>query len=343
MRTQKTSRPGTSSAAPSASRVRARSARKNHALPPPEQTSKSAVAPPSASLKKGSKGAAVDQLQRCLVKTGHLSAADYKTGPGIFGRKTDAALKRFQAESGLTADGIYGPASRAALAKALGTKPQPKPPQATGEAQGLYWSDGFKNRAALTFDDGPHPQNTPKILDILARHNAKATFFVTGANAQRYPALIKRIVAEGHTLGAHSWNHDDQAKLTQAQVEADMKRTEAAIVKALGRPYDVQQFRPPYGAMDAEVKNAARKLNHQIVLWTVDSNDWRYRNDDAAILQNVFSGSSSVHARGGTLLFHDIHPQTVRVLDDVLVRLQKSGFKIQKTDQFLYEKYGANA
>lgn len=335
MRTEKSARP-TPAAAP-----RARKKSNAAARPPP---SAAAPTPPSASLKKGSKGAAVDQLQQCLVKTGHLAASDYRTGPGVFGGRTEAALKRFQAEHGLTADGVYGPASRAALASALGVKP-PKPPkpQPSGEAEGLYWNDGFKNRAALTFDDGPHPQNTPRILDILNKHGAKATFFITGENALRHPALLKRIVAEGHTLGAHSWNHSDQTKLTQAQIEADMLKTEAAIEKALGRPYDVQQFRPPYGAVDAKVKNAARKLDNQIVLWTVDSNDWRHRNDDAAILRNIFEGAHSVHARGGTLLFHDIHPQTVRVLDTVLARLKNRGFKIEKTDQFLYEKYEGRA
>ncbi|MNL79626.1 Peptidoglycan-N-acetylglucosamine deacetylase [compost metagenome] len=76
-----------------------------------------------------------------------------------------------------------------------------------------------------------------------------------------------------------------------------------------------------------------------MILWNVDSNDWRYPKDDAKILDNIFKGSSSVYVRGGVILFHDIHPQSVRVLDDVIERLQKEGFKFEKTDSFIEKKY----
>jgi peptidoglycan/xylan/chitin deacetylase (PgdA/CDA1 family) len=92
-------------------------------------------------------------------------------------------------------------------------------------------------------------------------------------------------------------------------------------------------IRPPYGAGPRQVREAAP--GKEVVMWNVDSNDWRHRNDDAKILENIFEGAASVRARGGIILFHDIHPQTVRVLDDVIGRLQRDGYSIQRTDEYL--------
>jgi peptidoglycan/xylan/chitin deacetylase (PgdA/CDA1 family) len=219
-------------------------------------------------------------------------------------------------------------------------KPAPKPSPKPAEAvKGLFYNDRFEKQVALTFDDGPHPVNTPKVLDILKEYGVKGTFFVTGANAERYPELIKRIAAEGHTLGNHTFAHPDLAKLSEADVLNELARTQRAVDKALGKHYELAQVRPPYGSMDAEVKSAINQGDDTAILWNVDSNDWRHRDDDAKILDNIFSGSSSVYVRGGVILFHDIHPQTVRVLDDVIARLQKEKFTITKTDDFLDRKY----
>ncbi len=235
-------------------------------------------------------------------------------------------------------------------AKTTPTQPAPKPttptapskpsPKPSNEAvQGLFYNDRFEKQVALTFDDGPHPVNTPKVLDILKEYGVKGTFFVTGNNAERYPELIKRIVKEGHTLGNHTFTHPDLAKMSEADVLNELARTQRAVDKALGKHYELEQVRPPYGSMDAEVKSAISKGDDMAILWNVDSNDWRYKNDDAKILDNIFAGSSSVYVRGGVLLFHDIHPQTVRVLDDVLARLKSEKFTITTTDAFLDQKY----
>ncbi|HEY3445833.1 MAG TPA: polysaccharide deacetylase family protein [Myxococcales bacterium] len=189
-------------------------------------------------------------------------------------------------------------------------------------------TDGFQKVVSLTFDDGPHPVNTPRVLEILKKHDVKATFFVTGEGVLKQPDLIRRIVAEGHTLGNHTFTHANLSKLTPAQAKVELEKTQAAIDKVLGYHYPISVVRPPYGAGPA-VARAAMEPGQKIVLWNVDSNDWRYKNDDAKIMENIFAGSNSVQARGGTILMHDIQPQTVRVLDDVISRLQKQGFDIQ--------------
>lgn len=185
----------------------------------------------------------------------------------------------------------------------------------------------------LTFDDGPHPVNTPKVLDTLKQFDAQATFFVTGEHAAQNPKLLQRIVAEGHTLGYHTYDHANLSKLTPAQISQDMKKTQAAIDQALGYHYELKLVRPPYGAGADRVKQAAP--DKQVVLWNVDSNDWRFRKDDAQILKQVFEGANSVHARGASiLLMHDIHPQTTRVLGETLQRLRDGGYDIQNAGQF---------
>lgn len=207
--------------------------------------------------------------------------------------------------------------------------------------KGIFWPERFQGKAALTFDDGPHPVNTPKVLDILKRYGAKATFFVLGKKAREYPELIRRIVAEGHTLGNHSDDHPDYVKVSRAEIERQLDATQAAVDAALGRSHPLVQMRPPYGSMDNVVKEVIHARGNMAVLWNADSWDWRYRNDDPRILANVFAVPGGVQTTGGAILFHDIHPQTVRVLGDVLTRLKRLGIAVVTTEELLRQKYAA--
>ena len=212
----------------------------------------------------------------------------------------------------------------------------PAPP---APIRGLFWSERFPGKAALTFDDGPHPVNTPKVLDILKKEGVKATFFVVGTNVRKYPELVRRIVAEGHALGSHSDNHHDYAKVDRAEVARQLTQLQAAVNEVLGRPYTLWQVRPPYGSMDSVAKEVIQSSGHMAVMWTVDSRDWRFRRDDSRIVQSVFSPTDGIKTRGGVILFHDIHSQTVRVIDDVVVRLKRERLNLVTTEQLLRQKY----
>jgi peptidoglycan/xylan/chitin deacetylase (PgdA/CDA1 family) len=213
-------------------------------------------------------------------------------------------------------------------------KPVQPPP-----VRGLFWPERFPGKAALTFDDGPHPVNTPKVLDILKRSGVKATFFVVGKKVRQFPELVRRIVAEGHILGNHSDDHADFAKTDRAEVVRQLAATQAAVDAALGRPYPMQQVRPPYGSMDSVVKDILHSQGQMAVLWNVDSWDWRHRADDSRILSSIFAVPGGVQSTGGAILFHDIHPQTVRVLGDVLARLKRHNISVVTTDALLKQKY----
>lgn len=195
-----------------------------------------------------------------------------------------------------------------------------------------------KGHFVLTFDDGPNPKVTPKILDTLKEHNIKgAVFFVTGANAQRYPDLVKRIVAEGHVLGDHTWSHPDLRDLSQTKALSELTRTDAAVDKALGYDYPLKLVRPPYGATNSSVlKTIHDKYGGKSVVWQVDSEDWRVQSDirqgkpTTSLTNRVVSGVKAMdkQGRGGVILMHDIHSNTGKDLDKVLDTLESKGYEI---------------
>jgi peptidoglycan/xylan/chitin deacetylase (PgdA/CDA1 family) len=125
--------------------------------------------------------------------------------------------------------------------------------------------------ARLTFDDGPS-RYTAMILDRLAEHRVKATFFVVGRSVRRQRALVQRAAAEGHTIGNHSWNHPHLPRLARTAIREQLERTSAAIADVLGHP--PRLFRPPYGDRDERVDAVAAELGLKTVLWDVDPRDW---------------------------------------------------------------------
>ena len=126
--------------------------------------------------------------------------------------------------------------------------------------------DGVGRRTALTFDDGPDPRWTPRVLDALAAHDAKATFFMVGERAQRHPELVARVVAAGHEVGNHTWSHLRIDRLDLHQVLGQLSRTHDTLTQLAGRPPTL--FRPPWGEIDAVGLLAAAELDYRVVLWS---------------------------------------------------------------------------
>lgn len=131
---------------------------------------------------------------------------------------------------------------------------------------------------ALTFDDGPNPAWTPRLLDILAGHDVRATFFLIGKYAQAEPALVRRIAEAGHAIGNHSWSHPNLALTAGAKIYEELKRTNGALEQILGLP--VHLFRPPFGARRPKVFHVARSLGLIPVLWNAMTDDWEQPSAD---------------------------------------------------------------
>ncbi|GAA1540574.1 hypothetical protein GCM10009678_23710 [Actinomadura kijaniata] len=171
---------------------------------------------------------------------------------------------------------------------------------------------------ALTFDDGPMAP-TAKLLDILARHQARATFFMVGRNVESRPDLLRRELAAGHELANHSYTHVDLGRSSAAKVHAELSRTQAAIKHATGVTPTL--MRPPYGSTDGTVASVSRRLGLAQILWTVDPLDWKDR-DSRQVEQRVLRATRPGHI----VLLHDIHPSTVAAVPAILQRLSAKGY-----------------
>ena len=156
----------------------------------------------------------------------------------------------------------------------------------------------------LTFDDGPNPQATPELLEILARHRVRATFFLIGDHAVREPALTRQIHAAGHTIGNHTMHHPWLPRHLNAFIREELRAASQTIEDILGAP--VALFRPPHGARRPFVFRAARELNLQVVLWNMIVGDWKSRSADD-LLKRIQSGVSlnQRRERGTNLVLHD--------------------------------------
>jgi len=125
---------------------------------------------------------------------------------------------------------------------------------------------------ALTFDDGPNLTWTPRLLDMLASHEVRATFFLLGERAQAQPDLVRRIAEGGHLIGNHSWDHPNLARCTGERIRRELRWTREALEQITGAA--VRFFRPPFGARRPAVFRIARDLNLQPVLWNAMTSDW---------------------------------------------------------------------
>lgn len=172
-------------------------------------------------------------------------------------------------------------------------------------------------QVALTFDDGPDPKVTPQILATLAKYDAKATFFMLGSRVEFYPDIAKEILNAGHELGNHTWTHANLTNMSTEAIKNEVSRTSDIIEQATGQLPSV--FRPPYGASNDNLLNI---LDLPVVLWNLDTLDWKYR-DRAQLLSSV---KSNVHD-GSTILMHDIHLSTAQGLDSVLAFLKNEGYE----------------
>jgi peptidoglycan/xylan/chitin deacetylase (PgdA/CDA1 family) len=157
---------------------------------------------------------------------------------------------------------------------------------------------------ALTFDDGPNPAWTPRLLEILDKHNIKATFFLVGKFAAEEPILTRFIADAGHVIGNHSWSHPNLALISPARVHQELRQTKIALEQIIENP--VRFFRPPYGARRPDVLRAARDLGMNPVLWNTMTNDWEEPSGDR-IADRLATKVDALGRRGrsATIVLHD--------------------------------------
>lgn len=193
-----------------------------------------------------------------------------------------------------------------------------------------------ENALALTFDDGPHSEHTPAVLDLLKQHGIKAAFFVIGRNATQYPALIRRIDQENHVLGGHSFSHHNFFDLFPARkMREELKQTAEAVEEVTGRR--MRWFRPPYSVTNPTLSRALKQTGYLSIGWSLKSRDTVVQEPEAVvnrILEKVQPGDM--------ILFHDNRKVTAAVLALLIPALKERGFSFARPDELLkldaYEK-----
>ncbi len=178
---------------------------------------------------------------------------------------------------------------------------------------------------ALTFDDGPSPQTTNRLLDILQQNNVKATFFVLGDNAARYPEILQRQVNDGHQIGNHSRRHKSFNRLSNDELSDEINYTNQIVKDATG--YTPSLTRPPYGDFNQRVFDKLNELNQATVLWSVDTRDWEMRNSEL-----IYNRAIASAEHGSIILFHDIHATTIDAIDPIIKELKARGFYLVTVD-----------
>lgn len=175
-----------------------------------------------------------------------------------------------------------------------------------------------KGYVALTFDDGPYPPTTNRVLDKLKEYNAKATFYVLGNRAEKYRDTVKRIYDEGNEIGNHSYSHKNLTKVDEVQFNIEVNGTNNIIENIIGKKPET--IRPPYGANNEEVN---KKIGMPLVNWNIDTLDWKHKNPEL-IKQNILNNLQD----GNIILMHDIHSTTVDAIVDIIDDIHNMGYRM---------------
>lgn len=171
---------------------------------------------------------------------------------------------------------------------------------------------------ALTFDDGPNPTYTTRILDTLKANYSHATFFVVGDNSEKYQDTLKEIALAGCEIGNHTYSHANLTSISDAKVEEELDKVDRAVKKATGENTTV--IRPPYGAYDDDLLEL---LDKPVILWDLDTEDWDSRN-----AQKIVDNIMDTVKDGDIILMHDIYDSTAEAVEILVPKLKEQGYQI---------------
>ncbi|MGY0391039.1 polysaccharide deacetylase family protein [Bizionia sp. KMM 8389] len=182
------------------------------------------------------------------------------------------------------------------------------------------------NHVSITFDDGPHPDFTPKVLELLKKHNAKATFFCIGKEIESNPTLFKQILREGHTIGNHSYTHAHNFGFFNTEkVQKELEKTNNIIYQLT--QHQVKLFRPPFGVTNPNIARAVKRLNFTTIGWNKRSLDTTSLSES-----KILKRATKNLKPGDVILLHDTSEKSVRVLERLLLFLQANNLQSVTVD-----------
>lgn len=187
----------------------------------------------------------------------------------------------------------------------------------------------IKNEIAITFDDGPHPEFTLKVLALLKQYQVKATFFCIGKQVENYPHLFQNIINEGHTVGNHTYSHDNMfGFFSTKKVISDLERTNAIVLEETN--LNLNLYRPAFGVTNPRIKKALKSTKLQAIGWNKRSLD-----TTGLSKENILKRASKNLKKGDIILLHDTSEKTVWVLEQLLLILQKQHLQAVTVDRLL--------
>lgn len=193
----------------------------------------------------------------------------------------------------------------------------------------IHRVDTRERVVALTFDDGPHPRHTPRMLDLLDRHQVKATFFMMGRNVERHPDVVLQVLARGHEVGNHSYSHPRLVFMAPGRVRHEISRTDA-LLRSLGVTGDIH-FSPPHGSKFVVLPYVLTQMGKLSVLSDVDVEEWK--RPPAAVM--VRSALEQVRP-GSVMQFHDpLGEETLKAVDQVVTRLLAQGYRFERISELI--------
>jgi len=203
------------------------------------------------------------------------------------------------------------------------------------------WRGGVEERmVALTFDDGPKPEFSYKVLDILDRYGVKATFFVVGNEVEEHSDIILRMEGSGHEIGNHTYSHRSSNNLAKAELIDEVKKCNQVIENIIGE--SPKYFRPPGGGLNGNVLKEISNLNLKVVKWTVNAGDYIEETEDFEVdedwdelAKNLVPGVVNKITDGAIVLFHNGSEQTVRALPKIIEALKSKGFRFVTISELL--------
>ena len=215
---------------------------------------------------------------------------------------------------------------------------------------GCFWSCHLVSPklVALTFDDGPYGEATSQILDILKKERVHATFFLLGMNVEKYPAIAKRIVTEGHVIGNHSYSHSESlSKMPIEDFQADVRHAENLIVNATG--LHPRYFRPPFGMHTSSMDQQLKDMGYLVVLWDVGTGttagDYDQGTSSEAIVEQIIRNTLKGKKRQQIILLHDgrdvqigyPRQNVIQALPRVIDQLKERGYRFVTVEQIIHQ------
>jgi peptidoglycan/xylan/chitin deacetylase (PgdA/CDA1 family) len=197
---------------------------------------------------------------------------------------------------------------------------------------------------ALTFDDGPYGDATNQILDILKKEKVPATFFLLGINVEKYPAITKRIVNEGHVIGNHSYSHSESlSKMSTADFEADVRHAENLIVSVTG--LQPRYFRPPFGMHTPSMDQQLKEMGYFVVLWDFGAGDFKQDTSSDTIVKRIIGNTLKWQKRREIILLHDgrdvqigyPRQNVIQALPQLIKRLKKLHYRFVTLEQIIHQ------